>query len=96
MRGYGFGFAGSLKHEELWEDGNGFQPNREGPQHLGQTLILAYTAANPYKGRGWGPDLSDFVAVGKEDCKDCTSTKQVLNLQRIDVRIVSRLVVIEH
>ena len=34
MRCYGFGFAGSLQHEELGEDGDGFEPDGEGPEDL--------------------------------------------------------------
>jgi len=32
VRGYGFGFAGALEHEELGEDGDGFEPDGEGPE----------------------------------------------------------------
>lgn len=31
---YGFGFAGALQHEELREDGDGFEPDGEGPEDL--------------------------------------------------------------
>ncbi len=31
---YCFGFAGALEHEELWEDGDGFEPDGEGPEDL--------------------------------------------------------------
>lgn len=34
MRCYGFGFAGALEHEELGEDGDGFEPDGEGPEDL--------------------------------------------------------------
>ena len=34
VRGDGVGFAGALEHEELWEDGDGFEPDGEGPEHL--------------------------------------------------------------
>ena len=34
MRCYGFGFAGALEHEELGEDGDGFEPDGEGPEYL--------------------------------------------------------------
>ena len=32
--GYCFGFAGALEHEELGEDGDGFEPDGEGPEDL--------------------------------------------------------------
>lgn len=34
VRGDGFGFAGALQHEELGQDGDGFEPDAEGPKHL--------------------------------------------------------------
>ena len=35
-----FGFARALKHEELGEDGDGFEPDAEGPEDLRRVLVF--------------------------------------------------------
>ncbi len=40
MRRDGIGLAGTLQHEELGEDGDGFEPDGEGPQHLGELVAV--------------------------------------------------------
>ena len=34
MRCYRFGFTSPLEHEELGEDGDGLEPDGEGPEYL--------------------------------------------------------------
>lgn len=36
----GIGLAGALQHEELREDGDGLEPDGEGPQHLGELVAV--------------------------------------------------------
>ena len=57
MCGYGFGFAGALEHEELGEDGDGFEPDGEGPEDLdgGEGLVGALFVGR--EGRGGGDGL---------------------------------------
>ncbi len=40
MRRDSIGLAGALQHEELREDGDGFEPDRKGPQHLGELVAV--------------------------------------------------------
>jgi hypothetical protein len=40
--------------------------------------------------------LCEVVLVREEDCQQRTGTDEVLHLERIEVRVVGRLVVVEH
>ena len=40
--------------------------------------------------------LGELVTVRKYDCKYCTPSQEVLNFKGINVRIMGRLVVVEH
>jgi len=43
MRCYRFRFSGSLQHEELWEDCDGFKPDGEGPEDLQRVNMSSNT-----------------------------------------------------
>ena len=73
MRGDGFGFAGALQHEELGQDGDGFEPNAEGPEDLANCQYqIIFTSWIGPKERAY---LSDFVTVWKDDCQHGTASQ---------------------
>ena len=77
MRCYGFGFAGALEHEELGEDGDGFEPDGESPEDL---EVCVVKEGNLFVGRErvggelvvWdgGTYFCDLVFVREEDSEN--------------------------
>ena len=86
----GLGLTRSLEHEELWQDGDGFQPDGEGPKNL----IASVSARVTWLGRDCY--LREAVLVGEEDSQHCSPAKQVLHFECIQSRILSRLIVVQH
>ena len=89
--GDGFGLAGSLQHEELRKNGNGFEPDRKGPEDLPQRLAAYFFCAG-----GTNAHLGEAVFVREQYRQHSASADEILHLEGIEVGVVGGLVVVEH
>lgn len=85
------GLAGSLQHEELGEDGDGFKPDGESPKDLCQRSAV----------RSPCPDAADThlcegVFVRKQYRQYRAGSDEILHLEGIEIGVVGGLVVVEH
>jgi len=53
-------FSGALEHEQLGEDGNCFQPDREGPENLGE---VEFVVEEEGEDEAWPEEVFNFEGV---------------------------------
>jgi hypothetical protein len=90
MRRNGFRFAGSLQHEELRQDCNSLEPDGESPEDLSSV------SAHPDRIPVPATHLGKRVFVWEQYRQYRAGSDQILHLECVQVRIVGRLVVVEH
>lgn len=86
------GLASTLQHEKLGENGDGFKPDRERPEDLSMSESYSYADHLPV---GY-THLSRSIFVGQSNSQNQRSTQQVLHFERVEVRVIGGLVVVEH
>lgn len=90
MRCNRFCFARSLQHEQLRQDGNRLKPDRKGPKNLQPISFVpsAFPVCASY--------LIHSVFIWKQDRQHRARAQQVLDLECIQVRVMSRLIIVQH